>query len=349
MSLYEGKKCVYCGKTFTENDDIVVCPDCGAPHHRECYKECGKCAQQDLHGTDDEWVKKNQEKPNAIILKVCPSCGAKNNTDAKICTACGKSFQTTSQPNLSEEKSMMESSLSNPNLFATYGTMKEHEEIMGISAKEWASYVGKGSYYYLTNFKAIAAGHRFTFNFGAAVFSFLYFFYRKMFKQGFALLAMIFLTLVPSFVSMGYYSDYAFSYIATDSQSFSLDMDIASLNSLIHDIDENILNENVNKNANTFYFWAVLSEMMSYVRFGITVAAALMANKLYMSHCIEKIKYTRAALPNYFENQNYYTSLAMQGGVSIKSALGALLGIVALAITVIYAITFNYIKVYFVG
>ena len=33
--------------------DIVVCPECGTPHHRKCYIENGKCANADKHGTNE--------------------------------------------------------------------------------------------------------------------------------------------------------------------------------------------------------------------------------------------------------------------------------------------------------
>ena len=45
-------KCPICEKQFEEDDDIVVCPDCGTPHHRECYKENGKCSNWDNHGAN---------------------------------------------------------------------------------------------------------------------------------------------------------------------------------------------------------------------------------------------------------------------------------------------------------
>ena len=32
-----------CGKPLTLQDDIVVCPDCGAPYHRDCYEKLGRC------------------------------------------------------------------------------------------------------------------------------------------------------------------------------------------------------------------------------------------------------------------------------------------------------------------
>ena len=45
--------CPICGIDFTDEDDVVVCPDCGTPHHRECWINKGHCANEALHGTED--------------------------------------------------------------------------------------------------------------------------------------------------------------------------------------------------------------------------------------------------------------------------------------------------------
>ena len=42
MANYTGK-CFSCGEVFKDGDDIVVCPECGTPYHRECYLKEGKC------------------------------------------------------------------------------------------------------------------------------------------------------------------------------------------------------------------------------------------------------------------------------------------------------------------
>ena len=43
MPKYYGCPCEGCGKPLTLQDDIVVCPDCGAPYHRVCYEKLGQC------------------------------------------------------------------------------------------------------------------------------------------------------------------------------------------------------------------------------------------------------------------------------------------------------------------
>ena len=41
--------CPVCDRKFESADDIVVCPECGTPHHRDCYDELGHCFYEDRH------------------------------------------------------------------------------------------------------------------------------------------------------------------------------------------------------------------------------------------------------------------------------------------------------------
>lgn len=50
---YTNYKCPVCSNQFTEENDVVVCPECGTPHHRECYIQNGACANSDKHGTNE--------------------------------------------------------------------------------------------------------------------------------------------------------------------------------------------------------------------------------------------------------------------------------------------------------
>ncbi len=45
--------CPLCGQTFKDTDDIVVCPDCGTPHHRKCWLKNGECLRADKHGLNE--------------------------------------------------------------------------------------------------------------------------------------------------------------------------------------------------------------------------------------------------------------------------------------------------------
>jgi hypothetical protein len=62
MSLdVKGQKCVVCKAYLFSEDDIVYCPECGAPHHRECYNSIGHCGLQEFHGTDKEYDRNKVE------------------------------------------------------------------------------------------------------------------------------------------------------------------------------------------------------------------------------------------------------------------------------------------------
>lgn len=58
---YIGQQCTSCHELFNKNDDIVVCPDCGSPYHRECYKNEGKCLNVELHEKGTEWQPEKRE------------------------------------------------------------------------------------------------------------------------------------------------------------------------------------------------------------------------------------------------------------------------------------------------
>ncbi len=50
---YTNYKCPVCQNVFNEDDDVVVCAECGTPHHRECYIQNGKCFNEVKHGTNE--------------------------------------------------------------------------------------------------------------------------------------------------------------------------------------------------------------------------------------------------------------------------------------------------------
>ncbi len=89
MPIYVGQPCTSCGRILTKTDDIVVCPECGSPYHRDCYISEGKCTNIHLHETGESWqptVNTSQEEKKKLI---CPNCGAENDPDAAFCCNCG--------------------------------------------------------------------------------------------------------------------------------------------------------------------------------------------------------------------------------------------------------------------
>ena len=93
---YTGYSCAFCGKTFTEEDDVAVCPVCGTPHHRACYQETKNCANASLHEQGFVWQYTMQSNdpgtgaytgPDAFC---CPRCGFLNDPHEPVCVKCGE-------------------------------------------------------------------------------------------------------------------------------------------------------------------------------------------------------------------------------------------------------------------
>ena len=69
MPKYYGCPCEGCGRPLALTDDIVVCPDCGAPYHRECYEKLGRCIHTPAHGAGYEWTFPYKDD----ALRTCPA------------------------------------------------------------------------------------------------------------------------------------------------------------------------------------------------------------------------------------------------------------------------------------
>ena len=74
---YRGQHCPICGKEFCDGDDIVVCPECGTPYHRECYKTAGHGVNEERHSENFEW--KPETAPHAE--EKTPKAGQNANDD----------------------------------------------------------------------------------------------------------------------------------------------------------------------------------------------------------------------------------------------------------------------------
>lgn len=196
MILHENEKCPVCDKLFTEDDDIVICPHCGTPHHRECYKSLGHCVNKDKHNTEFEYKPESADSnanplnhnqnasnlDNESQMTVCSQCGASINRDAPFCNQCGAK-QTDAQYH-------------DFNPIRDYGTAAQSkvyessgEKIDGKSAADAACVVGVNSERFIRKFKE---NKFFSWNWGAFFFGPLYLLFRKMYSKGFIFLALDF-------------------------------------------------------------------------------------------------------------------------------------------------------------
>lgn len=94
--IEKNKQCAFCKALLFDEDDVVHCPVCGAPHHRECYLSSGHCALEHLHGTANEYNPHPENDIGEIPLDreghVCKKCGKISSSDTIFCPYCGTLF-----------------------------------------------------------------------------------------------------------------------------------------------------------------------------------------------------------------------------------------------------------------
>ena len=215
MSKYTGILCECCQKTFTDDDDVVVCPECGTPHHRECYNNLGHCVFKDKHSKDFVWKAKLPEGSENRSV-VCSHCNSVNTAEAKYCIMCGTSLSPDYQYGgkySRREGNAYNGEYSNEYHSEYHADTQRRERansfsVDNINSRELIAYTGSSFHYYVRHFQRVLTG-KISFNFAAFCFSFFYFFYRKVYKIGFALLALRVLAALPAMLCYIYNVDSA--------------------------------------------------------------------------------------------------------------------------------------------
>ncbi|MBQ8825643.1 MAG: zinc-ribbon domain-containing protein [Oscillospiraceae bacterium] len=230
MNKYTGTKCIVCSEKFKDEDDVVVCPECGTPYHRSCYMKEGKCINESLHSKGESWVPEydhslKKEKEDTV----CARCGYENSADDMFCDRCGfplKSLEKHNEQMRAESSPLKDDG--DPNKYN-----REHsgeigidiqpflinfsdplcgynpdEDFDGVRLCELADYVESNTHYYLPIFKRIKElGKSFSWNFPAMLFPELYFANRKMPLAALAAWAAQLLTMIPLMIMVFHDAD----------------------------------------------------------------------------------------------------------------------------------------------
>lgn len=333
MFFYEGYTCPVCGKPFEENDDIVACPECGAPHHRECWQREGHCHFAADHGTGRQWSRKEAKtEPNhaaqqtnaaGYTEKVCPYCGNHNPEFAEFCSRCGhdlpagdwaQSNPTQAPPNYTAppyntggytpygvpptggrygEYSPYHVPVADP-----YGGVPHDEMIEDVPAKDVVTAVGANSAYYLPRFhKMSKTGSKINWNWPAFLLTPYWLLYRKNYLAGTLVLIISLARAILQNVVL-----YVFMLPAGWTS-----MDTATLMSQIAE--------------NDVYYWIL--DLLMFLDIVIRLMFGLTGNYVYMRTTMRRIRDVRK---HYLGQDSYYQHLATSGGISF------LLGVSAYAI-----------------
>ena len=218
---YENASCAACGNTFTAADDVVVCPVCGAPHHRACWMKDGRCAMTEKHAEGFAWQfpAELQPKPEKTDIKQqdsenrpqlsngekivpCPRCGSSNYENDTYCLRCGARLDGSDAARYTEEEAggriryQPEHMNELRSSFEQYGGISPEAPVDGIPCAEYADYVGGSRPGKIIRKVSTMDryGKRFSWLWSAFFFGPCWYFWRRMKKEGamFSLLALFF-------------------------------------------------------------------------------------------------------------------------------------------------------------
>ncbi len=311
---YLGLKCGVCNLDFKENDDVVVCPDCGTPMHRTCYKENKGCPNSEKHnegfvfdgfekikesaqGKKDDAGNKDENtasRRNSVPVSgemICPLCGERNKAEANFCNRCGSRF--IKNPNESEPEQLDPFSDDEPlrtaaamgiDPLAGVPANAQFEE--NVSAADLACYVSVNTPYYLRAFDAIKRKTN-KFNFSAAVFSGVWFLYRKQYKIG----ALIF-SIEMLIYAIRYYFSATWSMDVMKKLFESVGLSVDQMSSLNMSQYSELANE-MQKLPISEQLIMMIPSLMLFIQLGIMIVCGILANKSYYKHCIRKVRFIK--------------------------------------------------------
>ena len=284
--------CPVCNQAFTADDDIVVCPDCGAPHHRDCWKIKNACEYQPRHSEGFEWkplITGVHEPPVPVIAgeqKNRPESGT-------------VSFFPPIRPVENEEDF--------ENLLMRGMGYNKDDNIDGVSIADAALYIQQSAKGYIKKFKT----KNFSFNWAAFFFSPAWFFYRKMYKVGAVILAL--------FVALSLFTYPMLEKLDASTRDFQSKVeqvigDDGDLTSAVLAQNEELLQDSKSLLKGYGMYYAITMLLPGLL-------SALIANQLYKKKMLKDIAKIKEDAKD--EGVQYEKSLIIQrGGVSFL--LGAL-------------------------
>ena len=180
--------CVVCNAYLFEEDDVVHCPVCGAPHHRECYNKTGKCALEEFHGTENEY-----KKPEPINKTT-----EETDSETVTCGICGEKFPKW-EPKCPKCSAPQFSKIGSFHVFDFLGGIPEDFKIEeDVTANEVKKFVMANTHRYVPKFASLNKSNKASWNWLAFLFPACWLLSRKMYKNG---IIVGLLTIISSFFS----------------------------------------------------------------------------------------------------------------------------------------------------
>ncbi len=299
MSRFTDKLCPVCRVRFTDNSDIVVCPECGTPHHRACYAKTGSCAVGGYHAEGFVW---NGMLPDEMESSIPRSEPKDTYGPHRAEYPHGYNSNTGSDRlNIPEMEGMEQMPNQYFEFYRQIRSVTDDEErgADGVSGKELCHFAGKSIVHYSQAFAAFRKGVlkggtrqpvKVFLNFCAGFFMPIHQFYRRMDALGIALLVLSAVTALPE-ILLYYDAEYASVEFAASTT--------AMLNA-----------------------FAILANL---INFAATMLLCVFGDYIYYKFCVGRIKKIRARFDD-GRAEGYYMALTESGA---PSKLRAVIGILA--------------------
>ena len=337
---YYNYRCPVCEKQFDKDSEIVVCPVCGAPHHRECYEANNRCFFEDKHAegfdfkaeysehkdhnkntTDyNDDYRSNGESQNSSGIIACQNCGTFNVATDDFCSNCGTKLEKDGNPYDRYDRHTQEQNVplyqgNNKNaqqtpfptfVFDPMGGLKPEDDLGdGVTVGEVSKFTKNNSPFFCRLFHQIKT-------FGKSRFSFVGFFfhggwmlYRKMYKLGAFITILMALMIVTQLYIERFYTGLMTDLVnATSGASYFGMYDAMA--------------EFMAGRSQTDQIILYIYSFSSIGQLAVRIICALCANRWYYKHCkkqINKIK-TESGTKEAAD-----TALQTKGGVNSALAL----------------------------
>ena len=269
--------CAHCRALLTQEDDVVWCPDCGAPHHRACWQELGHCARQERHGQPEP---DEPEAPEVAEPEVVEE------PEEEAPPAGGvPPFYAPFAPGV-------------PPAFDPYGGVDPAGEMKGLPVSEVAAFVRVNTRRYLPRFRCMCdTGRKRSWNTGGFLFGGAWLLYRKCYLEGFAVLMATLIGILAEAPLM-----------QTLIRYFSENPDVLQQTNLYGGMDSEVLLQAVSTAA-TWQMLLFLAGMILCV--AVHLVVGFFGDRIYLGRCLSKV----AAIREDDEIENKLQALVAAGGV----------------------------------
>ncbi len=304
MISYEGDKCPVCHAILFDDDDIVVCPECGTPYHRDCYQLAGKCVNSDKHGTNWRYVSESEKHATDRTAedgyqqgttgtgKKCPNCGAISSSGTIFCPYCGYQFGSAYNPGQGPMNGSYEYMA---RVIDPMGGIDPRTDIDGVPASALMPFVAVNTQRYIPKFADMSRRKKkASWNWASFFLRGYWLLYRKCYKEGIVALVISLISVLLN-IPMNNVTN---SIIDTLPQG-------ATYSDLFAAIGDNL-----SLYTPGVIICAVLSIVLSL---GLMIIMGIFGDYIYKKHCVNTVKEITSGT----DSQNQHELMAKKGGVNL--------------------------------